>query len=438
MRPETSNRLDPAFDPRIADWLETDPDRAPGEILDTVLAALPSVPQRRAYRGSWRFPEMFTPSRVALAAVIGVLLVGGAFLASNRRSDQPSVGATPSPSVLVTPSPVVQVDYSDLPGRILAEHLGNAIDGSEMPTTDYNPDRRRLYLMDPRSMLGTTAVELLPGQPASGKSAADVSADGTKVVFQDWADHPQIYEANLDGTGFHRLDIKCSVGAGPAGCQFLYPDYDPTATKIVYVRIEGDQSWLEIRDLATGVTTKLDKTVGTSTDDVPEQPAWSPDGQTIAFSRLHWAGKNDPVVGTVRFGDVAPTSGVLSLLHVATGAVTDLSVDPAVLPGDANWSPDSKTILFSTGPASTTGSVGAEFGHTNWMIGVDATGLKAVRGFASPSYLPDGQHILYQDNVFMIVSADGMSDALPVNANGIDLSDLPQGFVYVGHWVPAS
>ena len=42
------NHLDPAFDPRIADWLEADPDRAPREVLDTVLAALPSIPQRRA------------------------------------------------------------------------------------------------------------------------------------------------------------------------------------------------------------------------------------------------------------------------------------------------------------------------------------------------------------------------------------------------------
>ena len=34
-------------------------------------------------------------------------------------------------------------------GRILVEHLGNAIDLSEMPTTDYNPESRRFYFMDP-------------------------------------------------------------------------------------------------------------------------------------------------------------------------------------------------------------------------------------------------------------------------------------------------
>ena len=187
---------------------------------------------------------MPTPARVAAAAVIGVLLVGGAF-AYLGRPNQPVVGApgpaptltaapTPTSSPAASASPAAAVDYSTLPGRILAEHLGNAIDGSEMPTTDYHPDRRRFYFMDPATMTGATAVEFLPNQPTTGKTAADVSSDGKKVVFQDFADKPKLYEANLDGTGFHQIPIECD-------CGLLYPDYDPTATKIVYVRIEGGE-----------------------------------------------------------------------------------------------------------------------------------------------------------------------------------------------------
>ena len=44
---------DPQFDQRIADWLDEDPRRAPGSLLDTVLAAIPSTPQRRASRVPW-------------------------------------------------------------------------------------------------------------------------------------------------------------------------------------------------------------------------------------------------------------------------------------------------------------------------------------------------------------------------------------------------
>ena len=56
--------MDPDFEPRVADWLEADPDLAPPEVLATVRAAFPSIPQRRASRLPWRFQTM---NRFALA-----------------------------------------------------------------------------------------------------------------------------------------------------------------------------------------------------------------------------------------------------------------------------------------------------------------------------------------------------------------------------------
>ena len=47
---------EPDFDQRIADWLEDDPSLAPTPGDETVLAAYPSIPQRRAVRVPWRFP----------------------------------------------------------------------------------------------------------------------------------------------------------------------------------------------------------------------------------------------------------------------------------------------------------------------------------------------------------------------------------------------
>jgi hypothetical protein len=96
---------DPAFDPRIADWLEADPDRAPRETLETVLAAMPSIPQRRSVRLPWRFPELLTASRAAMVAVIGVLLIGGAFLVYQRPSPNGAGGVAPTSSPTMQPSP---------------------------------------------------------------------------------------------------------------------------------------------------------------------------------------------------------------------------------------------------------------------------------------------------------------------------------------------
>ena len=52
-------------------------------------------------------------------------------------------------------------------------------------SANYNADRVRFYLMNPD---GSDLKELLPGQPAGGKNMADVSPDGTAVVFQDGGD----------------------------------------------------------------------------------------------------------------------------------------------------------------------------------------------------------------------------------------------------------
>lgn len=380
---------------------------------------------------------MSTPARVVAAAALGMLAIGGATFLLGRPS-QSNVGgpspsapsSTPSTSTLLSPASSSRIDYSDLPGRILVEHLGNALDLSESTAKDYNPDTRRFYFMDPSDMTARTVTEFLKGQPVTGKSAADISSDQKRVVFQDWADQARLYEANLDGTGFRKIPLDCS-------CALLYPDYDPTATRIVYVRVEGRQSWLEILDLATGATSKLTNTVGSSSDDVPEQPAWSPDGKTIAFSLLHWAGKNDPVVGTVRYGDVPPSSGKISLVDVATGTVTDvpLPTTPIVLPGDVNWAPDSRSLLFTHCPASTTGSDAGMPGDCgSRRVNLDGSGYARLGGWGGAVYTPDGKHILFQNNEFYVMNADG-TDPRPVKTGAMDVSELAQGFAYIGHWI---
>lgn len=97
---------DSLFDQRISDWLETDPDHAPGIVLETVTAAFPSIQQRRASRVPWRFPTMPMPARVATAAVLGVLVIGGAlYTLGPSHGSVGGSGPTPSPSPTAAPSP---------------------------------------------------------------------------------------------------------------------------------------------------------------------------------------------------------------------------------------------------------------------------------------------------------------------------------------------
>ncbi len=407
-------------------WLEVGPTQAPDRAVDAALLLIQTTSQERDLRIPWRLPKMTPTTRLATAAGIGVLVVGVAFFAFGRSNSSvagPGESPTPSPAPTATPSPTPSAspaaDYSDLPGRILLEHFGNAPDGSETGTGN-NYDRRRFYLMDPATMTGATAREFLPTnfRPGSwGQMVADVSRDGTRVVFQDTTDKSRNWQANLDGSGLRELRSTCDCIEGD-------PAYDPTGTRIAYVHIEGDQSWIGIRDLATGAITIIESTRGPSVDAVAGQPTWSPDGSKIAFQRITWAGSE------------YPKSGVISIVDLATRVVADLPIPGTLIPGEPDWSPDGTLIVFTAGPLDSTGGV-QRLPHDVYTIRPDGTGqtrLTNSNGAGGASFTPDGKHILYSENFQWLMNPDG-SDQRPVNANGMDLTSSETGFAYTGHWI---
>jgi hypothetical protein len=99
-----SRHPDPGFDPRIADWLEADPDHAPPDLLRTVAGAIPSIPQRRALRLPWRSLPMhrlvILGASVALLAALGL----GAWTVGSRPV-VPAVTTAPSVPAAVEASP---------------------------------------------------------------------------------------------------------------------------------------------------------------------------------------------------------------------------------------------------------------------------------------------------------------------------------------------
>ncbi|OGO53951.1 MAG: hypothetical protein A2V85_00125 [Chloroflexi bacterium RBG_16_72_14] len=422
------------FDQRIADWLEDDSDHSPPEVLGTILAAFPSIPQRRVVRLPWRLPPV--NRFVLIAAAVGLLALAGVGLLTvgARPSTPPPTIAPPavSPSPGASPAPTIQLDYSTLGGRILVEHLGNAPDGSELPTTDYHPERRRLYFMDPATMTGATAEEFLPGQPATGKLDADVSADGLQVTFMDTGNPARAWIANSDGTGLRQLSGDCT-------CSELDPAFDPSGTKIAFVHLEGAfrnsqnganlgvqwdgtsrvTSWIGIRDIATGEVTILESTSADGADGLPYQPAWSPDGASIVFNRILWD------------TDGLPT-GTLHVVDVPADSVRDIDV-PDRVPGDADWAPDGTRILYTGYPWSAMGSIGDLPQPVIATVGVDGSDRQQLADGAGASYTPDGR-IVYMANVFFVMNADGTAKK-PVNRDGDDLSELAVGFAYIPHWV---
>lgn len=104
----------PSFEQTLADWLEDGPADAPDQILETILAAVPSIPQRRAaLRVPWRSSPMngYARALAAIAAVVAIAF-GAFFIAPRLQPDNiggpPAAtlrSASPTPSPTATPAP---------------------------------------------------------------------------------------------------------------------------------------------------------------------------------------------------------------------------------------------------------------------------------------------------------------------------------------------
>ncbi len=109
-------------------FIEVGPTRAPEPAVDAALLRIQTTSQERDWF-PWRTRVMLTPTRVAVAVVIGALLIGGAFFTFGR---QPSVGAPgPSTSPSAPPSPASPspdaLEPVRMPDAILGDWQAEAI-----------------------------------------------------------------------------------------------------------------------------------------------------------------------------------------------------------------------------------------------------------------------------------------------------------------------
>jgi Tol biopolymer transport system component len=187
--------------------------------------------------------------------------------------------------------------------------------------------------------------------------------------------------------------ITLKPSPSPVGSEVAFgADFDSPASQL-HLWISGlDGS--NLRRVTTPPTATVD-----------EEPAWSPDGTTIAFSSYNGV--------TSDIWTVASPS--LALTQLTTKSLNNR---------EAAWSPDGKRIAFVS-----------DRGGTNdiWIMNADGSGqtrLTKLPGQENhPSFSPDGASIVFSETV------NGAANLMIVNADGSNLRSLTAGAF--DDWHPA-
>ncbi len=441
------------FDRIAGAWLAEGPSELADRVLDAALDEIHQTHQRRALAIFTRAPmKAMTRQLVAMALVIGVLLIGGgAILAGVGRgpSSPVSPGPSPSDSTRVSPAPTPAVSplapFGYDGGGLIEFTRHNAEVGDSLYLIDpaglnerlllpdaccglFSPDGSLLAAAVPGvgpanrgstllgiqvlDMPGATAAFTIPSD-CTGCAIADLniapdtwSSDGAQVAVDLWSDADPAqsglaiatkdfppYPWGIPKSHFTGVHRDFPIAFSPDGSMLLYMREEQTSgpTSI------GPMYLLTIADGTTRQVTPPGMTV--STNGLTQGPAsWSPDGSSIAFAA------SDTSSGT------AHTS--IFTIAPAVGATVQTLVADAMGATSAHFSPDGSWVAFDR--ATRLGAA-----HDLFVVHPDGTGETNLSASFDPGvccglWSPDGKALLIagtssddQHNDLFIVSLAG-------------------------------
>lgn len=269
---------------------------------------------------------------------------------------------------------------------------------------------------------------------ATATSATALVSGTGKVVFsRAEGQQAALYVVNVDGSELQQITFP---GPGELDEQ---PSWSPDRTKVVFARQSGGTLSLWIVSLGDDATTQIT----TGNEDL--EPAWSPDGTTIAFrshrdrilglfsvnpngtglTNLTVASTDDcnatgcsvdvnpawsPDGQSIAFARSTPTGQHLMTIHrdgTGEALVTD---DPSLMDDHPTWSPDGGTIAFDRTGFPNGGQISV---FTTSAAGGTAVELTTTTfNDSHPSWSADGTVIAFQSY------RDGLSQIYLMNADG--------------------
>jgi TolB protein len=179
-------------------------------------------------------------------------------------------------------------------------------------------------------------------QVASLNATPSFSPDGKQLAFaSSVSGRPQIYIANIDGSNLRRISNSLLVD--------MEPKFNPrTGAQLAFIRGGAGPPQIYLMDTDGANVQRLVSGGGDAVN-----PAWSPDGQRLAFA---WTRGFEP--GNYN----------IFIIEVATHTLTQLTFG-AGKNEHPSWSPDGRHIVFSS---DRTG------GQQIWTMLADGTNLKQL------------------------------------------------------------
>lgn len=359
-------------------WLELGPTDAPGHVVNSALLAIESTAQERDLWLPWRTLRMTNTVRLATAAILAILAIGGGFLLVGRPATQ--VGH-PSPSASESPLSTVQPFASTVPGpaafALALQSRWTSVGDRSQPPGGYPfgatmvigptgvriwafkadiestwsasaPDRRlAVRLVASQRVLTAGHWDCRPGQ--DGSYTASLSASGATLTLVAIADACATRAGILAGawtrTPCDSTDDRCNeLAAGRHDSTVLLPGDDVAAPFITSYSYDVPAGWTS-ELLGAGTLFRLADGM-----EINLRFDLAPRSQTTGCPEIAAAGEGTSAAAIAAWLRAVPgvtaTPPTAVLIGGYSGVMLDLSVDTSSTSGVCRASGGGNPAIF--------------------------------------------------------------------------------------------